>query len=59
MKPDSVKNMVINDEKGEVFAKKYILKIKSKEKVAYSLKTNGKIKSYAGISMDEKTMILK
>ena len=77
MKPDSVKNMVINDEKGEVleydldyskeeknekgevFAKKYILKIKNKGKVAYSLKTNGKIKSYAGISMDEKTMILK
>ncbi|WP_040333660.1 leucine-rich repeat protein, partial [Bulleidia extructa] len=59
MKPDSVKNMVINDEKGEVFAKKYILKIKNKGKVAYSLKTNGKIKSYAGISMDEKTMVLK
>ena len=77
MKPDSVKNMVVNDEKGEVLeydldyskeeknekgevlAKKYILKIKNKGKVAYSLKTNGKIKSYAGISMDEKTMILK
>ena len=77
MKPDSVKNIVINDEKGEVleydldyskeeknekgevFAKKYILKIKNKGKVAYSLKTNEKIKSYAGISMDEKTMILK
>ena len=77
MKPDSVKNMVINDEKGEVleydldyskeeknekgevFAKKYILKIKNKGKVAYSLKTSEKIKSYADISMDEKTMILK